>query len=68
MPHASLFDTAIDNRGLFPDYYLTERFPREKSKAVGRYLTTEQTYESTSEKYGRDEDRNVVLDLGQPDE
>ncbi len=28
MPHFPLFDTAIDNRGLFSDYYLTERFPQ----------------------------------------
>ena len=28
MPDPTLFDTAFDNRGLFADHYLNERFPR----------------------------------------
>ena len=28
MPNPTLFSTAVDNRSLFSDYYLTERFPQ----------------------------------------
>jgi len=37
---------------------------KAQEKIKGRYLAIEQTYESISENYGRDEDENIVPDLG----
>ena len=28
MPQHTLFDTAVDNRSIFSDYFLAERFPQ----------------------------------------